>query len=265
MVCNSRVALLVFLLTSYSVLSETNSLEVSLRAGFGHKVNGRFESQLGRFRSNPNIPSFVNFSSSRSIENYEFFLGLHLWDSIKAGVLFGNTFYQKHTIQEYALDQYYTKLNNRFKTEYLFLMGYYTIFLPKRLSLDVGAGIGINQTIWKISGYSASLDGLQSQTGYLSGNGLSYRLELALKYRYTPSVFFLLGLAQNYHTVPSFQGSLNKEGGSLFIDSDGNITPITQKNQVDSLVYNNYVYYREIDMASAGIFFFLGSTYSIDF
>lgn len=251
-------------MSPFSIFSEKNSISVDFKFGPGYKPSGRFENSIKNYRSNPspNSISHLDFSGFNATENYEFFLGLNLFDNFKAGICFGNTFYKRAKLKETTSDPIYTLLSNRFKSEYLFLMGFYTWNLKKKFYVDLGGGIGVNQTIWKIGGYSASSLGLQSQSGYLSGSGLSYRLDALLRYKIDENISIIGGVSYIFHTVPSFRGSINGDNGSFMLRYDGSVAAVSTKSSVDSSIYNNGLVVREIDMASGNVIFFIGTGYN---
>ncbi|MCB1156093.1 MAG: hypothetical protein H7A25_02355 [Leptospiraceae bacterium] len=167
-------------------------------------------------------------------------------------------------LKEYNSDPYFIYLKNNLRTEYLFLSFYYNWYF-RRFYLEAGAGLGVNQSYWNVNGFSITKFGLSKEEGFFSGSGLSYRLETSLNRKLLDSIILQLGIGIDFHTVPSFRGTLNEDPGSIYIRSDGSLSQMTENETLSNLnLYNSQVL-REIDMASSNILVFFSVIHKIQF
>lgn len=261
--------LFLFFLAVHSIEGESDfendpllkHLEVGFRSGVGYKPEDRFESQLRSYRSDNSygVYTYSKFQPFHLSNNLEFYTKLTWSDNFKVGLSFGNTAYEKSSITEINTNLEFTKLDFKFKHEYLFMNLFY-LWNFRKFYLETGIGLGINNTIWKTGGYSIIYEKYKNQNGYMTGNGLSYRAEASYNYLWNESVVLNIGLTYNYHTVPKFDGIMNQKSSSYYLNSDGTIATASPDQYRNSVLKDAYIT-RSLDMAISNTVLFFGVSY----
>lgn len=241
-------------------------LELGLRLWTGYHSKDRFESELGSYRSTSGsgIYSSGNLSPFRQNNGMEVFGKYRLYKNWKAGLIIGSGKFRTFEWKEYDTTNTYTNLNFSLSSDYLFITGHYEWFFSK-FSLELGGGLGVNTTGLTPSGYSiSSRRELYETKGSLLANGLSYRLETNLNYKFKDNISFQIGIGGTWHTAPYFGGSFNDKSSTLFIRDDGTIGNLVLSENTTNLVSSESAV-RRLDLFYGYVQLHVGTVLHINF
>jgi hypothetical protein len=232
--------------------SESNIIEVGVRAGIGFRAKDRFESDLENFTSTfqPGVFSRSNVTGFRNLNMGEVLLRMGIDSNQRFGFTVGNVDYSRATLTEVTNDGFYTRLSFDINTTYLLFTYHYLWQLNKQWSLEAGLGLGANETLWNSGGTTYSIRESFEQRGRLSGNGISYRMESSFNFRPNDLIVLQIGILWGLHTVPSFNGSWNGASSTFTIREDGRTTPLSESRVTDTIILTNQ-FARSLDMSSS--------------
>lgn len=232
--------------------SDSNIIEVGVRAGIGFRAKDRFESDLENFTSTfqPGVFSRSNVTGFRNLNMGEVLLRMGIDNNQRFGFTAGNVDYSRATLTEVTNDGFYTRLSFDINTTYLLFTYHYLWQLNKQWSLEAGLGLGANETLWNSGGTTYSIRESFEQRGRLSGNGISYRMESSFNFRPNDLIVLQIGILWGLHTVPSFNGSWNGASSTFTIREDGRTTPLSESRVTDTIILTNQ-FARSLDMSSS--------------
>jgi hypothetical protein len=222
--------------------------EVGIRSGIGYRGDDRLSNALENYKSYSGAGIYGNtyLSPFHITKNIEAYARTRWTTNSKAGVLIGSGNFQSFHLNEFNTYPEYTRINFKLASDYLFLT-YHHEWLFKKLSVEGGIALGVNNTELNPTGFTVGKYGYSELNGFMTANGLSYRLELGVKKLIQERFFFETGVTATMHTAPYFNGSYNDSLGSYYLKSDGSLDLITN-SQFQESIANTSLSSRKLDM-----------------
>lgn len=259
-------SLFLFLVLSPQYGSDTGSLEkdlerefeVGIRGGLGYRGDDRLSNALENYKSYSGTGLFgaTSLSPFNTATNLEAYARTRWTTSTKAGFIAGNSRFPRFHLEEFNTLPEYTKINFQLSTSYL-LLSFHQEWFWKRWILEGGILLGINMTELNPSGTTINRFGVTDLNGFMTANGLSYRLELGVKRKIVESYYWEMGLSATMHTAPYFSGSFNETLGSYYVKTDGSLELLSNSQFKESAALTE-VASRRLDMVYSVLQLYLG-------
>jgi hypothetical protein len=232
--------------------------EVGFRGGIGYRGDDRLSNALENYKSYsaPGIYGNTYLSPFSLSKNLEAYARTRWSNHTKVGFLLGSGNFPSFHLQEFNTYPEVTRIHFKLGSDYLFLTYHYE-WLFRRFSVEGGIALGINNTELSPTGFTVSRFGYSELNGFMTANGLSYRLELGVKKLISDRIFLETGFTTTMHTAPYFNGSFNESLGSYYIKSDGTLDLLTNSQFQDSIT-NTSLSSRKLDMVYSVFQLYLG-------
>lgn len=198
--------------------------ELGFRGGIGYRGDDRFSDALENYKSfsGTGLLGDTSLTPFHTTRNFEAYARARWSTNSKAGLIAGNSQFPRFRLDEFNTLPEYTKIDFQLYTNYL-LLSYHHEWFWKRWIVEGGILLGVNITDLNPNGVIINRFGVTDLNGFMTANGLSYRLEMGVKRKIVESIYWELGLSATMHTAPYFSGSFNDTLGSYYVKSDGSI------------------------------------------
>lgn len=232
--------------------------EVGVRGGLGYRGDDRFSEALKNYKtySGTGLYGNTDVSPFHYTKNLEAYARTRWSTSMKVGFMVGNSTFQKFRLEEFNSLPEITRINFQFSSGYL-LLSFHKEWFYKKWILEGGILLGVNNTELNPSGFTINRFGYTELNGFMTANGLSYRLEFGVKRKISESYYWETGLSATMHTAPYFSGSFNDTLGSYYIKTDGSLELLTNSQFKESAAYTE-IASRRLDMVYSVLQIYLG-------
>lgn len=232
--------------------------EIGFRGGIGYRGDDRLSNALENYKSysGPGIYGTTTLSPFHISKNLEAYARTRWTNHSKVGFLLGTGNFPSFHLNEINTSPEFTRIQFKLGSDYFFLTYHYE-WLFKKFSVEGGIALGINNTELSPTGFTVSRFGYSELNGFMTANGLSYRLELGVKKLIRERIYLETGFTTTMHTAPAFNGSFNDSLGSYYVKSDGSLDLLTN-SQFQESITNTTLSSRKLDMVYSVFQIYIG-------